>query len=103
MTPAEVSRYVESRQRVMKREAKEQAARDWTLADLIGRSVSRIYSKDAKLPEVWEAYPALFSEERERIVEEREKRQDELSAQRFKQFAQSFNKKLNKEVAKLNE
>ena len=62
MTPAEVGRYVESRQRVMKREAKEQAARDWTLADLIGRSVSRLYSKDARMPEIWEAYPTLFGE-----------------------------------------
>lgn len=103
MTPAEVGRYVESRQRVMKREAKEQAARDWTLADLIGRSVSRLYSKDAKMPEIWEAYPALFGEEKRAIEEERERRQDELSAQRFKQFAQSFSKRLNKEVAKLNE
>ena len=93
MTPAEVGRYVESRQRVMKREAKEQAARDWTLADLIGTSISRLYSKDAKLPEVWEAYPALFSEERAAIEAERERKQDELSAERFKQYAQSFSKK----------
>ena len=102
MTPAEVVRYVESRQRVMKREAQEQAMRDWTQADLIGRSIARIYSKDAKLPEVWEAYPALFSQEKQAIEEERERRQDELTAERFKQFAQSFNKKLkNKEVAEV--
>lgn len=102
MTPAEVVRYVESRQRVMKREAQEMAMRDWTLADLIGRSVARIYSKDTKLPEVWEAYPSLFREERQAILEERERQQDELTAERFKQFAQSFNKKLkNKEVAKV--
>lgn len=101
MTPAEVGRYVESRQRVMRREAKEQAARDWTLADLIGRSVARLYSKDAKMPEIWEAYPALFGEEKQAIEDAREKRRDELSAERFKQFAQSFKKKLNKEVAEV--
>lgn len=101
MTPAEVGRYVESRQRVMRREAKEQAARDWTLADLIGRSVARLYSKDAKMPEIWDAYPALFGEEKQAIEDAREKRRDELSAERFKQFAQSFKKKLNKEVAEV--
>lgn len=101
MTPAEVIRYVESRQRVMKREAQEQATRDWTLADLIGRSIARIYSKDAKMPEVFDAYPALFREEREEILQERERLRVEQSAERFKQFAQSFNKKLNKEVAEV--
>lgn len=101
MTPAEVGRYVESRQRVMRREAKEQAARDWTLADLIGRSVARLYSKDAKMPEIWEAYPALFGEEKQAIEDAREKRRDELSAERFKQFAQSFSKRHNKEVAEV--
>lgn len=101
MTPAEVGRYVESRQRVMKREAKEQAARDWTLADLIGRSVARLYSKDAKMPEIWDAYPALFGEEKQAIEDAREKRRDELSAERFKQFAQSFSKRHNKEVAEV--
>lgn len=102
MTPAEVIRYVESRQRVMKREAKEQAMRDWTLADLIGRSIARIYSKDAKMPEVFDAYPALFREEKEEILQERERLIMEQSAERFKQFAQSFNnRKKNKEVAEV--
>lgn len=79
----------------MKQEAQERASFDYILADLIGRSVGRIYSSTAKIPEIADAYPSLFSEKQ--IEENRAAKKAELSALRFKQFADSFNKKFNEE------
>lgn len=93
MTLAEVNRHIKSCNRLQKAKLKERATMDWLLADLIGRSVSRIYSSSAKMPDVIEAYPEIFKEDTEAIQEERERKQDELSVLRFKQFAQSFNKR----------
>lgn len=98
MTLAEINRYIKSRNRMHKTEMKERASMDWLLADLIGRSVSRIYSSSAKMPDIMEAYPEIFKDDIEAIQEERERKQAELSALRFKQFAQSFNKRFE-EVA----
>ena len=96
MTIAELSRVFDSKKRRMKAEAQEKAYYDYVLADLIGRSVARLYSKSAKLPSIDEAYPNLFEAEKEDITV----KQDEISAIRFKQFADAFNKKFKKEVGK---
>ena len=98
MTLAELDRHIKSRKRMHKEALKERATFDWLLADLIGRSVSRIYSSSAKLPDIMEAYPDIFKDDIEQIREERERKQAELSALRFRQFAQSFNKRFG-EVA----
>ena len=87
MTPAELERMVESK----KRSLKEKASFDYILADLIGHSVSRIYNSGNKMPTLNEAYPFLFNEEEE--AEKIQEKKDELSALRFKLFAQSYNKK----------
>ena len=100
MTLAELERAVASKRRTQKMEMQQRAAMDYTLAGLIGRSVSRIYSSSATMPTIEEAYPFLFDEEDKRELEERkQERMDELSALRFKQFAESFNAQF-KEVAK---
>lgn len=98
MTIAELERLVESKQRIQKRKEQEKASFDYILADLIGRSVSRLYSSSAKMPDISEAYPTLF-DSRE-IQEKKLQRTQELSALRFKQFAQAHNKKMSKEVGK---
>lgn len=97
MTIAELNRIVESKKRIQKQQAQERAYFDYALADLIGRSVARIHSSANQLPQIGEVYPGLFDMEaiNERIQEKR----DELSVLRFKQFAQSYNKKF-KEVGK---
>lgn len=95
MTLAELTRYVESRKRQLKAAAQEQASQNYILADLIGRSVARIYSSSTTMPSVQEAYPTLFDDAN--IEEEIQKKKDEMSALRFKQFAQSFNKRFKKE------
>lgn len=87
MTFAEVSRFIDSG----KRKERRRAEFDYVLADLIGRSVARVYNSSNTLPTLAQAYPSLFDE-----VEEEEKiqaRKDELSALRFRQFAQSYNQR----------
>ena len=71
MTIAELERATESRARVEKRRAQERATYDYILADLIGKSVSRIYNSSNHMPDISEAYPTLFdSEEIEEKKEE---------------------------------
>ena len=98
MTLAEINRAVESKQRVQKREQQEKASFDYILADLIGRSVARIYSKGNKLPEIEEVYTSIFDVKE--LQEKKQEKSAELSALRFKQFAQAYNKNFNKEVSK---
>lgn len=90
MTIPELERQFNSYTRVTKRKAQEKASYDYILADLIGRSVSRIYNKSGKIPEIYEVYPHLFDSKN--IEEERSKQKTLLSALRFKQFANFHNK-----------
>lgn len=87
MSIAEVNRFVES----AKRKEQRKAEFDYVLADLIGRSVARVYNASNKLPTLAEAYPTLFSREEEQ--EEIQNRKDEISIIRFRQFVDSHNKK----------
>ena len=82
-------RQIESKQRIRKLEAQEKAAHDYILADLIGRSVARIYNSST-----------LF--DAEEIEEKKQEQQAELFAIRFRQFAASHNKRLE-EVQEVNE
>ena len=100
MTIAEINRHIQSRNRIRKIEEQEKASHNYILADLIGRSVARIYSSSNNMPEIYEAYPTLF--EAKEIEEKKAEKQAELSAIRFKKFAASFNNKF-KEGQKLNE
>lgn len=89
MSFAELDRALASKKRKYKAEAQEKASYDYILADLIGRSVSRIYNSSNKIPEISAVYPTLFDSA---VIEEAQaKKQDELSALRFKQFASSYN------------
>lgn len=97
MTLAELERAIESKKRVEKVRLQEKASFDYILADLIGRSVGRLYSSSTKIPEMHEAYPTLF--DTENLEEKKQEQLAELSALRFKQFANSYNKRF-KEVAK---
>ena len=98
MTISEITRVAKSKQRTTITASKERAMFDYLLADLIGKSVSRIYSNSARMPELYEVYPSLF--EQEDIEEKKQEQRDTLSALRFKQFAQSYNKRFKKEEAK---
>lgn len=91
MTIAELERAISSKRRIERIRAQERASFDYILADLIGRSIGRIYSSTAKMPEISEAYPSLFDSEE--IAAQKAQKKAELSALRFKQFAQAYNNK----------
>lgn len=101
MTFAELDRAIDSYKRKRKLEAQEKAHYDYILGDLIGRSLSRIYSSDARYPQIYDVYPSLF--DKESIEEAQQQRTMELSALKFKQFAESFNKKIAEKEGKDNE
>lgn len=90
MTYAELERYAASRKRTIEQQERKQASFDYVLADLIGRSVARIYNSSNRMPPLNEAYPSLFSSEE--AQEAKQAKIDELSAIRFRQFAETFNK-----------
>ncbi len=96
MTIAELNRAIESKKRIKSLEDKEKALSDYILADLIGKSISRIYSSSARYPDISEVYPTLFDSEE--MQEQKQKQKDELSALRFRQFAQAHNSKKSEEV-----
>lgn len=98
MTLAEIKRAIESKQRVEQRRLQEKASFDYILADLIGRSVARVYSSSNKMPDIGTVYPTLFDSEE--IQQKQQEEKAKLSALRFKQFAQAYNDKINKEVGK---
>ena len=91
MTIAELKRAIEAKKRSQKREAEEKASYDYILADLIGRSIARIYNSSAKMPGIATVYPSLFNSAE--LEEQRAAKQAELSAARFKQFANFHNQK----------
>lgn len=91
MTPAELRRAIESNQRLRQQQAREKAMYDYILADLIGSSIGRLYSKSTKMPELYKAYPSLF--DKEEMEEKRKEQMAQLSALRFKRFVASYNTK----------
>ena len=100
MTIGELERAVKSKQRLIKLKAQEKATYDYVLADLIGRSIARVYNSSNKMPEIAAIYPNLFDSAE--IEEKKKAKKAELSALRFKQFADSYNQRF-KEVAKTSE
>lgn len=91
MSFAELDRALASKKRIIKQEAQQRATFDYILADLVGRSVGRLYSSSARYPEIASMYPALFDDEE--IQAKKAEQQAQLSALRFKQFADSYNKR----------
>lgn len=92
MSIAELMRAIESYNRRYRVAERQQAAFDYILADAIGKSVGRIYSSSATMPQLYELYPSLFNGEE--IQAQEQAKRDELSVLRFKQFAQAHNDKL---------
>lgn len=90
MTLAEINRFADSYRRVQKRQAQEKAYADYHLADLIGYSIARIYSSEAKYPEIYEVYPAIFDK---KAIEEAKAKENEKQLKVWLQgLAESSNK-----------
>lgn len=98
MTIAELERLIQSKQRIIKWQAQERASSDYILADLIGRSMARIYNSSNRMPKISEVYPNLF--DAEEIEDKVQQKKDELSALRFKQFAETHNKRFKEASVK---
>ena len=92
MTFAELTRYFESRKRVEEKRLQEKADFDYIQAQLITKGISCLFSSGAKMPKVYEVYPTIF--EAEIIKQQEANKRVELSVARFKQFAETHNKKL---------
>ena len=96
MTFAELDRLMASRKRVEKYQAQQKATYDYILAAMIGRAFASSMDSKAQFPEIHDVYPSLFDKE-EREAQKQEQ-SNQLSALRFKQYANFHNKKF-KEVA----
>ncbi len=101
MTPGEVNRAIESKNRLIKLEARERATYDYIQATLIVKGVSICLGDKTPFPTPEEAYPGVFDDIAEEQKQKVQEQKMNLSALRFKQFAQSYNNKFkNKEVPK---
>lgn len=101
MTPGEVSRSINARNKVRRIEAQEKASADYILAVLITKGVGIVLGDKSDFPKIQDVYPQLFDEIVEKQEDKIQQRKIELSTLRFKQFAQSYNSKFkNKEVPK---
>jgi hypothetical protein len=98
MSIAEVDRYIKTQDKLYKVRNQERASYDYILANLIVKGVGITLGSKDSFPTIEQVYPSLFDE----VIEEQrakvEEKKMELSALRFKQFAQSYNSRRNKEV-----
>ena len=100
MTLAEVQRAVKSKIRVQKIEVREKATYDYIQAQLIIKGISQVLGDKSDFPTLEETYPGVFDDVAEEQKAKIEQQKMNLSALRFKQFAQSYNSNFkNKEVA----
>ena len=97
MTKAEVERYLEGAIWRMKLKAQF----DYSLADLFGASISRLFDKNQKMPSIQEVYPTLFEEE---VVPEEEQIDEKTtnSINNFLAFAMAHNARKREGVENLN-
>jgi hypothetical protein len=82
--------------RMRKIEAQEKATYDYIQATLIIRGVGIALGSKEDYPTVEQSYPGIFEDMVEKQQQELRQKRDELSALRFRQFAQSYNKRFEK-------
>lgn len=76
--------------------AQEKATFDHILGQLIALGVGKAFgSVKNEYPDIASVYPTLFDSKE--IEQKKQEKKAELSALRFKQFAESFNRNFNKE------
>ena len=101
MTPGEVNRAIEARNKITRFELQERASMDYILAQLIVKGVGITLGDKSNYPTLEEVYPSLFTEQKQKQEEIIQQKKIDLSVLRFKQFAQSYNNRnKNKEVPK---
>lgn len=93
MTPGEVIRQAESKAKMRKLESQERASYDYVLASLIIKGVSITMGSKEEYPTLEKAYPGLFDDLAKQKEDKIQEQKMNLSALRFRQFAQSYNKR----------
>ena len=93
MTLREIDNAIRSKNRVRKIEAQERASFDYAHATLIIKGVGIALGSKQEFPSLEEAYSGIFEDLVEQKRDELQEKKDELSALRFRQFAQSYNNK----------
>ena len=102
MTPREVMNSIKSKRKVKELELQEKATFDYIQAQLIIKGVGIALGSKQNFPTIYEVYNGIF----DNVIKEQEEKiqaqKNNVSAIRFKKFAQSFNNRLknNKEVRK---
>lgn len=89
MTLNEVHNYLNSYARREQRRLREKATFDYQLANLIGISVSRLFSANNKMPEIYEVYPEIF--DIQEIENKRQEMRTKQSVDRLMDFVQAYN------------
>jgi hypothetical protein len=96
-TLKEVTQYVEAYKKQQQNKLEEQAYFDWMLANLIGNSVARLMSKDAKFPKLEEAYPFINETEDKPKLDENELTSEEkLASAHIMEWAMAMHRKQEK-------
>lgn len=96
MTLAELIRALDAYKKRVEARRQEQAYFDYTLATLIGTSVARIYSSRNSMPDIDVVYPQIFKDS-EILQKSKQEILTEKSVANFKNFANSFNTRFQKE------
>lgn len=86
MDPGEITRYLKAYAERRKLDLQTQATMLYTLSNLIGMSVGRLFSKSQTFPTLEQSFPSLFDYDPERERMER-------SVANFRAFADRFNAK----------
>lgn len=98
-TLKEITQFVDAYKKQQQSKLEEQAFFDWQLANLIGSSVARLLSKDAKYPKLEEAYPFVKdSKPQEEENSELTAEERKFSAQML-EWAMAMNRKQEKKKA----
>lgn len=90
MTFGELERAFKSKERLAKIEQQKQASFDYILADLMGRSIARLYNSSNKMPPIEKVYTQLFDEEEIKANKAKLQRQRFMAG--LQQYAQNLNK-----------
>ena len=89
-TIKQITRYVESYNKQQENQLQEKAYFDYQLANLIGLSVARLLSKDAKFPTFEKAYPFINKDAKAEVDEDWEM---EVQHNKIREWAEQINKK----------
>lgn len=80
---------------------KQQAQFDYTLSNLIGASVARLFAKNSPFPPIEEVYTGLYEKELKEKHEEEDKTANSIN--NFMAFAMAHNSNRKKELSEKNE